>query len=79
MWLWNAILPDVIFVNAVTYWQAMGILVLSKILFGGFFKGRNTYGMKKKQFINKIKNMSPEERMKFKEEWKCRFYSRKNC
>ena len=77
MWLWNAILPEVIFVNSITYWQAMGILVLSKILFGGFSKcGNHKQAMQKRRFINKIKNMSPEERMKFKEEWKCRFYNR---
>ena len=41
MWLWNAILPNVVNVSSITYWQAMGILVLSKILFGGFgFWGR---------------------------------------
>ncbi len=36
MFLWNAILPDVTRVQPITYWQAMGILLLSKILFGGF-------------------------------------------
>ncbi len=80
MWLWNAILPEVIFVNSITYWQAMGILALSKILFGGFSKcGNHKHGMQKRHFINKIKKMSPEERMKFKEEWKCRFYNRNQC
>ena len=80
MWLWNAILPEIIYVKTISYWQAMGILVLSKILFGGFSKcGNQSYGSHKRKFINKIKNMSPEERTKFKEEWKCRFYNRNNC
>ncbi|WP_100613975.1 hypothetical protein [Confluentibacter citreus] len=80
MWLWNAILPEIIYVKPITYWQAMGILVLSKILFGGFSKcGNHTQGLRKMQFINKIKNMSPEERAKFKEEWKCRFNNRNKC
>tara|TARA_R110002049_G_scaffold65035_1_gene170900 strand:+ start:16359 stop:16682 length:324 start_codon:yes stop_codon:yes gene_type:complete len=80
MWLWNAILPDIIYVKTITYWQAMGILILSKILFGGFSKcGNRNHGMRKKQFISKIKNMSPEERTKFKEEWKCRFHNRNKC
>ncbi|OIQ15799.1 MAG: hypothetical protein BM557_10890 [Flavobacterium sp. MedPE-SWcel] len=39
MWLWNAILPDLIGVNEVGYWQAMGLLLLSKILFGGLGSG----------------------------------------
>jgi Ca2+/H+ antiporter, TMEM165/GDT1 family len=80
MWLWNAILPEIIYVKTISYWQAMGILVLSKILFGGFSKcGNNSYGNRKRQFINKIKNMSPEERMTFKEAWKCRFNNRNKC
>jgi hypothetical protein len=40
MMLWNWLIP-VLFVGgkAIGYWQAMGILVLSKILFGGFKGG----------------------------------------
>jgi hypothetical protein len=37
MWLWNAILPDVLNAKTLTFWQAGGILVLAKILFGGFW------------------------------------------
>lgn len=39
MLLWNGILPAVLHVSAITLWQAAGILLLSKILFGGF-RGR---------------------------------------
>ena len=40
MWLWNAILPPLLGVHMLTsFWQALGLLVLSRILFGGFFKG----------------------------------------
>jgi len=34
--LWNGVLVGVLGVKIVTYWQALGILVLAKILFGGF-------------------------------------------
>ena len=35
MLLWNAVLPAVIpAIKVISYWQAMGILVLSKMLFG---------------------------------------------
>ena len=43
MALWNAILPAVLGVKTITFIQALGILLLSKILFGGFhggFRGR---------------------------------------
>lgn len=36
MLLWNGVLAEVVPVSTVTYWQALGLLVLSKILFGGF-------------------------------------------
>ncbi len=39
MLLWNAILPAVLHVSSITFWQALGILLLSKILFGGFRGG----------------------------------------
>jgi hypothetical protein len=34
--LWNGVLTEVVGVKTVTYWQALGILVLARILFGGF-------------------------------------------
>ena len=34
--LWNWLLPDLFGVPAVTFWQALGLLVLSRILFGSF-------------------------------------------
>lgn len=35
-WLWNALMPDIFGLGAITYWQAVGMLILAKILFGGF-------------------------------------------
>jgi hypothetical protein len=39
MWLWNWLMPDLFGLGTITYWQAMGICLLSKILFGGFGGG----------------------------------------
>jgi Ca2+/H+ antiporter, TMEM165/GDT1 family len=39
MLLWNSILQPVLHVNAISLWQAAGILLLARILFGG--KGRH--------------------------------------
>lgn len=76
MALWNAILPVVIGVKTITFVQALGILLLSKILFGGFGrrgswqKGRyNQWGNNMRE---KFANMTPEEKEKFKAEWKNR-------
>lgn len=49
-WLWNALLPDILGVKAINYWQSLGLLLLSKILFGGFsgakekLKRHNNFG-----------------------------------
>jgi hypothetical protein len=44
MWLWNWLTPALFSWHVITYWQAAGILVLCKILFGGF-RGRGGPGM----------------------------------
>ena len=36
MLLWNWLVPDIFGAAPITYWQAVGILVLVKVLFGGF-------------------------------------------
>lgn len=35
MTLWNGIMPDIFGLGVLTIWQAIGLLVLGKILFGG--------------------------------------------
>lgn len=77
MLLWNAVLPAAIHASTINYWQALGLLVLCKILFGGFpgrMRGR-TPGMwreKGEAWREKWKNMSDEERIKFRNEWRRR-------
>ena len=77
MLLWNAIMPDVIHASTIKYWQALGLLILCRILFGGF-RGRPTgrrsemWQQRKLHWREKWKNMSDEERIKFREEWRRR-------
>ncbi len=73
--LWNAILPKVSPLKEISYWQAMGILLLSKILFGSmhFGKGRHRSKIKKKfngRWQEKWHGMSEEERAQMKQRWK---------
>lgn len=76
MGLWNAILPAVIGVKTITFIQALGILLLSKILFGGFGRRGGWHSGRHNAWRNKMQdkwaNMTPEEREKFKAEWKNR-------
>lgn len=36
MKLWNWLMPDILGLVTITYWQAVGLLILAKILFGSF-------------------------------------------
>jgi len=70
MSLWNWLVPALFNGPVLTYWQAMGLLVLSKILLGGFggHKGGHRGGMYwKRHYYKRFSSMSPEERERFKE------------
>jgi hypothetical protein len=43
MLLWNWLMPALFGIKAITYWQAFGIVILAKILFGGT-GGHGGYG-----------------------------------
>jgi hypothetical protein len=61
MLLWNAVLVPAAGASIITFWQGLGLLVLSRILVGGFGGGRGRHNR------NRWGNMSPEEKEKFKE------------
>ena len=70
MWLWNAILPSLVHVNNISYWQAAGLLILCRILFGGFkfgSPGGRSFG-NSNHLRSKWMSMSAEEREHFKSE-----------
>jgi len=67
MVLWNALLPRIFNLTAITYWQAAGLLVLARLFFGfGHSRrwGGHSYNMNW-EVRSKIKNMSPDERKEF--------------
>ena len=73
MLLWNAVLPAAVpAIKAISFWQAMGIFALSKILFGfnGGWDGNRRRG--KLRMEEKWNNMTPEEREQFKNDWRSR-------
>ena len=73
MLLWNNILPAVLHVGMITFWQAMGILVLSKLLFGGM-RGRRGMGGGhwKKRMFGQWQEMTAEEKEMFAGRMGCR-------
>jgi len=67
MSLWNWLAPAVFGLSAITFWQALGILILSKILFGGF-RGRPGYGGHwRRGMKRRWQEMTPEEREQFRQ------------
>jgi hypothetical protein len=80
MLLWNSLIPDLFHGPFLTFWQAIGLLVLSHIIFrgcGGRWHGGWGHRHWRHQFEDhwkhrfeaKLAAMTPEEREKFKEEY----------
>lgn len=84
MTLWNWLMPVIFGLGMITFWQALGLLLLAKLIFGF---GRGGWGHKghyanhwkehgaskwKEKMEEKLKTMTPEDRDKFREEWKKR-------
>jgi len=67
MSLWDWLMPALFGWRLISYWQAMGILILSKILLGGFRgrPGRHWYW--RHRMMERWEQMTPEEREKFRE------------
>jgi len=75
MLLWNWLMPLIFGLGIINYWQAVGIIILAKILFGGFghHKSANNNHNFKEKFRNKhIKpSKSDFEKWKFYDKfWK---------
>jgi hypothetical protein len=77
-WLWNGLLPSLFGLPAVTFWQALGLLALSRILFGGFgFHGSGSRdhspirhrmaGRMADRVADRWTRMTPEEREVFRQ------------
>jgi len=67
MSLWNWLGPAVFGLRTISFWQALGVLILSKILFGGF-RGRPGYGGHwRRRMSERWQQMSPEERERFRQ------------
>lgn len=80
MTLWNALLPALFKVPAISFGQAIGILVLSRLLFGGFRCGCGGPGSHwRHKMREKWAQMTPEERERFRQEWqkRCGRFGRK--
>jgi hypothetical protein len=67
MGLWNWLVPPLFGARAIDFWQAVGLLVLARILFGGF-RGRGGWHWGwRHRMHERWAQMTPEERAKFRE------------
>jgi len=86
MALWNWLLPSLFGWRVITFWQALGILALCRILFGGFGRhsSRRHWGVRHRvgdrvgeRFAERMgerwDGLAPEERERFRERIRDRF------
>ncbi|MFZ4544023.1 MAG: hypothetical protein ACOYOA_08240 [Saprospiraceae bacterium] len=80
MTLWNILIPTIFGLSSISFWQAIGLLLLSRILFGGFWNGAwksRHWQQKKDHWKQKMQDrwstMSEDEKI----EWKNRL--EKHC
>jgi hypothetical protein len=59
-YLWNWLMPGLFGWHTISFWQSLGLLVLSRIFFGGF-RGRPGFGRRRWE------QMTPEQREQFKQ------------
>lgn len=78
MMLWNFVIPAITGFKVITYWQAIGLFALSRILFGGFkFRRHHQQGRAHIQqahaaFKDRFMEMNDDEKLQFKNQWKNR-------
>ena len=78
--LWNWLLPPLFGWPQITFWQALGLLILCRILFGGWTGGGRGYGMRgrmrermRERMAERWEHMTPEEREKCRERMRDRW------
>ncbi len=71
--LWNWLLPPLFGWREITFWQALGLLALCRILFGGFGfhgSGRSSF---RRRMEERCEHLTPEERERFRQRMRERF------
>lgn len=67
MQLWNGLLPSIFGFPTITFWQALGLLVLCRILFGGLGRHGCSRSPMRRRLEERWDRMSPEERERFRD------------
>jgi hypothetical protein len=67
MSLWNWLMPPLFGWRTIGFWQAIGLVLLSKILFGGFRGGWGRGRHWRRGMRERWENMTPEQREQMRE------------
>ena len=68
--LWNWLIPALFHLPAITFWQGLGLLVLSWLFFGGLRGSGPRSGYRhhwRRRMQDRWEQMTPEQREKFRE------------
>lgn len=60
--LWNWLMPAIFGGREITFWQALGLLMLCRILFGGFGLHGSGGSRMRRRMAERWEQLSPEER-----------------
>ena len=71
--LWNWLLPPLFGFRQITFWQAIGLLVLCRILFGGHGWHRSGRSDYRRRMAERWERMTPEERERLRQSWRGRW------
>ena len=78
MTLWNALMPVIFHLTTITFAQALGLLILSRILLGGMSGHKNGHHNHWKNSLReKWEKMTPEEREKCRQGMRSSFWCSK--
>ena len=73
MLLWNGVVVLSLQAQPLSYWQALGLLLLCRILFGGWSRPQRWQPRGPgHRMLHKAASMSPEHRAQFRVHWKAR-------
>jgi hypothetical protein len=67
MALWNRLMPDLFGWRSISFGQALGLLILTRLLFGGLRGGPGRHLRWRGRMRERWERMTPEEREKFRE------------
>jgi len=66
MSLWNWLMPAIFRLPVIGFWQALGLVILCKILFGGLHSHQNKGTHRRRRMRERWEDMTPSERENFR-------------